>query len=80
MNQEFINKHNLKRWSKDSNLYLIPESLYDQLDHLFSGMEVTDILGGTKIVGPEYKNSKGTQYIDGDDRFGLLAYGFKINL
>ena len=57
----------MRRWNKESGLYLIPLSDWKNWPN---GIEVTSILGDTKI--------KGKDYIDEDTRGGLLAFGIII--
>lgn len=56
-----------RKWSDEKNLYLIPGVFYDFLP---KGLKVESIMGEKKTVG--------TDYVDDDTRFGLLAYGIEI--
>lgn len=55
------------RWNEESGLYLIPLRDWKNWPN---GIQVTSILGNTKI--------KGQDYIDEDTRAGLLAFGIMI--
>lgn len=57
----------LEKIEKTKDLYLIPIYLYGALP---DGLEVVSISGKTKVVGKDH--------IDNDNRFGLLAYGLKL--
>jgi hypothetical protein len=60
--------YDFRRWSKESNLYLIPETF---IDFIPIGQELISI-NGKKVI---YNGNN----IDTDTRFGLLAYGINID-
>ena len=53
-----------RQYNEASNLMLVPDKLYEEIPN---GTTLTSIFG-EKVV-------KGTDYIDLDTRFGLLAFG-----